>query len=56
MKWTISPLLAAGLILFVACTVVDRIIVRVPDWLAIPTLVVAVVLIVLGGLRQQRER
>lgn len=54
MRLTISPLLALGLILFVVYAVVDRVIVPIPNGLAFPMLVAAVVLIVLGGLRPKR--
>lgn len=55
MKLTISPLLAAGLVIFVVLTVIDRVITPVPPGVMLPLLVVAVVLIVLGGLRPKRS-
>lgn len=55
MKWTISPLLGTGVVIFVVVTVVERAIVHLPEWLAIPLLVIAVVLIMLGGLRPTRD-
>lgn len=55
MKWTISPLTGVGLVVFVVYTVVERLVVHLPDWLAIPALVIAVVLIILGGLRPTRD-
>lgn len=55
MKMTVSPLLAVGLVLFVLYAVVDRVIVPIPDWLAFPMLILAVVLIVLGGLRARQD-
>lgn len=55
LKLTVSPLLAIGLILFVAYAVVDRVFVTIPDWLAFPMLIISVVFIILGGLRVKRQ-
>lgn len=56
MKKTISPLLRLGLLIFVLQTIIDRFITPVSDWVAIPVLVVAIVLIVVGGLKTREQK
>jgi len=51
MKKAISPLLGIGLLIFAVYTIVQRFITPISDWLAIPLLVVAIVLIIVGGLK-----
>jgi len=51
MKKTISPLLAIGLLIFVANTIVQKFITPISDWIAIPLLVLAIILIIMGGLK-----
>lgn len=51
MRKTISPILAAGLLIYVAGTLTSVFGKPLPDWLAITLLVAASVLIILGGLK-----
>ncbi|WP_161802945.1 hypothetical protein [Caloranaerobacter sp. TR13] len=51
MKQTISPLLGIGLIIIALNIMIERFITRIPDWIAIPILLVAIVLIIIGGLK-----
>lgn len=50
MKKIISPLLEIGLLIFVVSTIVEIFITPIPYWIAIPLLVVAIVLIIVGGI------
>ena len=57
MKKTISPLLLGiGLLIFVVITIVQRFIKTISDWIAIPLLVVAIVLIIVGGLKIKERK
>ena len=51
MKKTVSPILGIGLIIFIILTIIERFIVSISDWVAIPLLVVAIIFIVVGGLK-----
>jgi hypothetical protein len=55
MKKTISPLLGIGLLIFVVNTIVERFITSISDWIVIPMLVVAIVLIIVGGLKTKEK-
>jgi hypothetical protein len=55
MKKTISPLLGIGLLIFVVNTIVERFITPISDWIVIPMLVVAIVLIIVGGLKTKEK-
>ncbi len=52
MRRKISPVLAAGLLIFLIYSVMDRFIVRIPDVAAIPVLLLAIALIIAGGLKK----
>ncbi len=56
MKKRISPMLGIGLLIYVAYTIIDRFIIRISDWLAIPLLLVGIVLIIAGGLKTKEEK
>jgi len=56
MKKTISPLLGIGLLIFVMITTVQRFITPITDWIAILLLVVAIVLILVGGLKMKEKK
>lgn len=56
MKKTISPLLGIGLFIFAVYTIVQRFITSISDWIAIPLLVVAIVLIIVGGLKTKEKK
>ena len=56
MKRKISPLLKIGLLIGVATTLVQRFITPISNWIAIPLLVVAIVLIIIGGLKAKDEK
>lgn len=55
MKKTMSPLLKLGLGIFVVQTIVERFVISMPNLLAIPILVVAIVLIIVGGFKTRKE-
>jgi hypothetical protein len=55
MKKTISPMLGIGLLIFVAFTIIERFITPISDWLAIALLVVAIILITVGGLKMKKS-
>jgi Flp pilus assembly protein protease CpaA len=55
MKRTISPLLGIGLLLFAVYTITDRFVTPISNWLAIPLLVIAIVLIMVGGLKSKEK-
>lgn len=52
-KKTISPILRIGLFIFIMLTIIERFIVSISDWVAIPLLVVAIILIIVGGLKEK---
>ena len=54
-KKTISPLLKIGLLIFVVITIVQRFITPISDWIAIPLLIVAIVLIFVGGFKTKEK-
>jgi len=56
MKKTISPLLEIGLLIFVVNTIVQRFITPISYWIAIPLLVVAIVLIIVGGIKTKEKK
>ena len=56
MKKTISPLLGIGLLIFVVYNIIERFIIPISDWLAIPLLVAAIVLIIVGGLKTKDKK
>lgn len=49
MKKTTSPILRIGLLMFIILSLTERFIIPVPDWLAIPILILAVALVLKGG-------
>lgn len=55
MKKTISPILSAGLIIFVAYLVIDRFIIPISDLIATPILILASILIFVGGIKSKRD-
>ncbi len=44
-----KPLLGIGLLVFLAYSIIDRFITPLSDWIAIPMMLIAVVLIIIGG-------
>jgi len=56
MERKISPLLEIGLLIGIATTLVQRFITPISDWIAIPLLVVAIVLIIIGGLKAKDKK
>lgn len=56
MKKTISPLLVMGLLIVAAYSTMERFFTPIPNWLAIPLLVVSIVLIVAGVLKPRKEK
>ncbi len=44
-----KPLLGIGLLVFLAYSIIDRFITPLSDWIAIPMMLIAVVLIIVGG-------
>lgn len=56
MKKTISPLLGIGLLIFVVNTIVQRFITQISNWIGIPLLVVAIILIIVGGLKTNEKK
>lgn len=52
MKKTTSPMLRIGLLIFIVLTIIERFIVSISDWVAIPILVVAIILIFAGGIKK----
>jgi hypothetical protein len=55
LKKAISPSLGIGLLIFVVITIVQRFIMPMSNWIAIPLLVVAIVLIIVGGLKTKER-
>ena len=56
MKKTISPFLEIGLLIFVVNTIVQKFITPISDWIAIPLFVVAIVMIIIGGLKTKEKK
>ena len=52
-KKTISPILAIGLIIFIILNIIERFIITLSDWISIPILILAIVLIIIGGLKKK---
>ena len=55
MKKTLSPLLSIGLLLYTGCVIIERFITPLSSWIAIPLLVVAIILIIIGGLKTKAK-
>lgn len=55
MKRTFSPMLSIGLIIVGTYTIIERFITPISDWLAIPLLVVAIIMIVIGALKTNEK-
>ena len=53
-KKKISPIWIIGLLLYVAYSITDRFITPLSDWIAIPVMIVAVVLIIIGVLKMRK--
>lgn len=56
MKKTFSPMLSIGLIIVGTYTIIERFITPISDWLAIPLLVVAIIMIVIGALKTNEKK
>jgi len=56
MERKISPVLEIGLLIGIATALVQRFITPISDWIAIPLLVVAIVLIIMGGLKAKDKK
>ena len=54
-KKTVSPILIIGLLLYVAYSIIDRFITPLPDWIAIPVMLIAVVLIIIGVFKMRKQ-
>jgi len=54
-KKKISPIWIIGLLLYVAYSITDRFITPLSDWIAIPVMIVAVVLIIIGVLKMRKR-
>ena len=55
MKKTVSPIWIVGLLLYLAYSITDRFITPLPDWIAIPVILIAVVLIIIGVLKIRKR-
>lgn len=55
MKQTISPILGIGLLLFAVYLIVDRFITPIPNEVALPILVVAILLIIVGVIKTKNK-
>ena len=55
MKKTLSPLLTVGLLIVVLLNLVNRFVTPLSDWVAIPLALLAIVLIIVGGLKSKSE-
>ncbi|WP_160679737.1 hypothetical protein [Clostridium sp. C8-1-8] len=51
MKKAISPILGIGLLISVMYRITERFIMPIPNWFAIPLLLVAIILIIVGGFK-----
>lgn len=56
MKKTISPILGIGLLIFAMYNIIIRFIMPISDWIGIPLLLVAIVLITVGGLKTKEKK
>ncbi|MDF2685324.1 MAG: hypothetical protein K0S55_505 [Clostridia bacterium] len=56
MKRTISPLLGMGLLIFALLTIIERFIVPISNFIAIPLLIAAIVLIIIGGFKNNGKK
>ena len=56
MKKTISPLLGIGLLICAIYMVVEIFITTISIWIAIPVLVVAIVLLLIGGFKKKVKK
>ena len=54
MKKSISPILRTGLLIFITLTIIERFIRPIPDYIAIPVLLVAVILMIVGSLKTKK--
>ena len=54
-KKSVSPIWIIGLLLYVAYSITDRFITPLPDWIAIPVMLIAVVLIIVGVLKMGKR-
>ena len=54
-KKTVSPILIIGMLLFVAYSVTDRFITPLSDWIAIPMMLIAVILMIIGVLKMRKR-
>ncbi|WP_268049421.1 hypothetical protein [Clostridium ganghwense] len=50
-----SPLLNIGLLMFVIYVLIDKFIAPLSDWIAIPALLIAIALIIIGRLRSKND-
>ena len=55
MKKTISPILVAGLFIFVLLNITERFITPVSNWVAIPILIISIILVILGGFKEKNK-
>ena len=55
-RYRVSPLLIAGLAIFVFNILFEILIVPLPDWLALPLLVLSGLLIMIGGWISRKRR
>ena len=54
-KQTVSSILIVGMLLFVAYSVTDRFITPLSDWIAIPMMLIAVILMIIGVLKMRKR-
>ena len=52
---TVSLILIIGMLLFVAYSVIDRFITPLSDWIAIPMMLIAVILMIIGVLKMRKR-
>lgn len=55
MKRTTATTLRIGLFIFIAVTIVERFIMPISDWIAIPLIILAIILIIMGGLKNEKN-
>ena len=53
-KQKVSSILIIGMLLFVAYSVTDRFITPLSDWIAIPMMLIAVILMIIGVLKMRK--
>ncbi|MEG0833124.1 MAG: hypothetical protein RR058_05255 [Oscillospiraceae bacterium] len=56
MKKYSSLMLGAGIFILAANIVVERFVVKIPNYLSIPLLIVAVLLVIAGGLTAKKKK